>query len=80
MEIKEIHKENNLYPMMLKKIKNPPEKLYVLGNVNLLNEECLSIVGSRNCTEYGAKMARKFAMELAREWCCDSKWNGKWNR
>ena len=47
---------------------------------HILNEECLSIVGSRNCTEYGAKMARKFAMELAREWCCDSKWNGKWNR
>ena len=41
MKIKEIYKENNLYPMMLKKIKNPPEKLYVLGNVNLLNEECL---------------------------------------
>ncbi len=77
MEIKEIYKEDVLYPAKLMKIKNAPEKLYVLGNEEILNYECLSIVGARNCTEYGAKMAKKFAKELARKWCCYSKWNGK---
>ena len=35
MEILNI--ENNLYPEMLRKIKNPPKKLYVCGNKMALN-------------------------------------------
>ena len=65
MEIKEIKYENTLYPETLRTIKNPPQKLYVLGDEQILNNECVSIVGSRNCTEYGKKIAKKFANELA---------------
>lgn len=65
MEIKEIKFENTLYPETLRTIKNPPQKLYVLGDEQILNNECVSIVGSRNCTEYGKNIAKKFANELA---------------
>lgn len=67
MNIKEIEIDNKFYPEQLRNIKNPPPKLYVLGNENLLNNECFSIVGSRNCTEYGADVARSFANQLAQK-------------
>lgn len=65
MEVKQINFENNLYPRSLRKINKPPKKIYVLGDENILNTQCLSIVGSRNCTEYGAEIAKSFAKELA---------------
>ena len=47
MEIKEIEFESECYPRQLKNIQNPPQKLYVLGDEKILNNECISIVGSR---------------------------------
>lgn len=55
------------YPEQLKKIKNPPKQLYVKGNIELLHTKGIAIIGSRGCTEYGKKMARKFAKELSLE-------------
>ena len=65
MEVKEINFEDENYPESLRAIDNPPQKLYVLGDETILNTQCLSIVGSRNCTEYGAEMAMNFAKDLA---------------
>ncbi len=65
MKVKEIDFENEFYPDKLREIDKPPQKLYVLGDETILNNQCLSIVGSRNCTEYGAEMARNFAKEFA---------------
>lgn len=65
MEIKEICIENELYPENLRYITNPPQRLYVLGNENILNKKCLSIIGSRNASEYGKNNARKFAKGIA---------------
>lgn len=65
MEVKEIDLESDFYPNALRSIDNPPQKLYVLGDETILNTQCLSIVGSRNCTDYGAEMARSFAKEVA---------------
>lgn len=65
MEVKKINYEDEFYPNSLRNIDNPPLKLYVLGDETILNNQCLSIVGSRNCTEYGAEMALNFAKELA---------------
>ena len=67
MKIKEINIENKSYPKQLRMIKEPPKRLYVLGNEKILNNECFSIVGSRNCTEYGADVARSFANQLAQK-------------
>jgi len=57
--------ENKMYPKRLLKIKNPPQKLYIEGNEQLLNNNSLAIVGSRNCSEYGIEHAKKFAKEVA---------------
>lgn len=54
------------YPKMLKEISNPPEKLYVEGNLKNLNSPCLAVVGSRNCTEYGEKWCKYFVRELVK--------------
>ncbi|MCM8804440.1 MAG: DNA-processing protein DprA [Candidatus Omnitrophica bacterium] len=56
--------DDPLYPYLLKEIFDPPILLYVKGNVNL-NQISISIVGTRNPSIYGLKMAEKFASELA---------------
>jgi DNA processing protein len=63
-EIKEITIENQNYPQLLRKIKNPPKKLYFLGQI-FPNENCFAIVGTRKCSNYGKEVAYKIASELA---------------
>ena len=65
MKIKEINIEKELYPKKLRQTKNPPKKLYVLGDEKILNTDSLSIIGSRCCTPYGAETAQTFAKKLA---------------
>ena len=65
MKIKQINYEDNEYPKLLKSIKNPPNQLNVLGNVELLNKQGIAIIGSRNCTDVGRKIARNFASKLS---------------
>ena len=67
MDIKELSMENKFYPDKLKHIVNPPSILHVLGDEEILNNECLTIIGSRHCTNTGAEIARTFARELARK-------------
>jgi DNA processing protein len=63
-EIKEITIENQNYPQLLRKIKNPPKKLYFLGQI-FPKENCFAIVGTRRCSNYGKEVAYKIASELA---------------
>ncbi len=65
--MKIIEKEDKNYPKKLLKIKNPPQKIYIEGNKNLLNKEIIAIVGSRMATEYGKKCAKLFASELSKQ-------------
>lgn len=51
-------------PEKLKKIKNPPRKIYALGNTDLLYEKAFAIVGTRKITEYGRKNCTYFSREL----------------
>ncbi len=67
MKIQEIDINDKYYPEILKKIKRPPKKLYVLGNYELLNSKGIAIVGSRNCTKEGEENARFFASNIAKE-------------
>lgn len=57
--------ESEKYPYPLRRIKNPPQQLYLKGNIELLNQNIISIIGSRSCTEKGRKLAKKFASELS---------------
>lgn len=65
MKIEEISIESKDYPKQLKEIYDAPLKLYVLGNKMLLSERGIAIVGSRNATEYGKKVALKISEELS---------------
>lgn len=62
--------ENDYYPKMLKNIKKPPKKLYILGDEKILNEKSVAIIGSRVCTPEGAKIAESFAKELSKSGIC----------
>ena len=65
MIIHEIKREDKDFPIRLKNIKNPPEKIYVIGNKEILNQKGIAIVGSRNCTKEGVRNARLFAANIA---------------
>ncbi len=67
MNIEEINIDDKEYPIRLKEIKNPPKKLYVIGDKSILNQKGIAIVGSRNCTEQGKKNARVFSANIALE-------------
>ncbi len=51
---------SNGYPAAFQVIDNPPEKIYVLGNPEAL-QEGLAVVGARRATPYGLSCARRFA-------------------
>lgn len=70
MKIQKIYIEDEQYPSKLKSIKNPPKQLYVLGNIELLNKPGIAIIGSRNCTEAGRKIAKTFARKLSQCGIC----------
>ena len=53
------------YPKALLQLKNPPQKIYAIGNIKLLQNKALAIVGTRKNTEYGKVCTRKFAKELS---------------
>lgn len=65
MKYKIINYEDNIYPEKLKKIKNMPQRLFAIGNYELLNENSIAVIGSRNCTEYGRKATEKIVTKLA---------------
>ena len=65
MQVEEISIKDKQYPEQLRKIYTPPLKLYVLGNKEILNQKGVAIVGSRNATEYGKKIAMKISKELS---------------
>lgn len=66
-KIREINFNDEIYPEKLRKIKNPPLKLYAMGNVALLEKPSLAIVGTRHITEYGRKNCRDFAQEITQK-------------
>ena len=53
------------FPHPLKEIFEPPILLYVRGDVGLLSQACLAIVGSRKPTPYGIAVAERLAADLA---------------
>ncbi len=63
-EIQVINFNDKMYPEKLRKLKNPPLKLYAVGNIDLLKKPSLAIVGTRNITEYGKKNCKNFAQKI----------------
>ena len=54
------------YPEMLRRLEKPPLKLYAIGNVELLKEEGISVVGTRHITDYGIRHGKEICRELAK--------------
>ena len=52
------------YPEILKTIHDPPPLLSIKGNVELLNQKNVGIVGARNASLNGKRIAHNFAREL----------------
>ena len=69
MIIKTIMKNDDNYSYYLKNISNPPNKLYCLGNTELLRERCISIVGTRKSTQKGNIISRKISQILSNNGC-----------
>src|SRR5579863_2823880 len=53
------------YPQTLLQIYDPPVMLYVRGDAEVLNQPCISIVGTRRPTLYGTQMAERMGKERA---------------
>lgn len=55
---------DKIYPQKLRNLKKPPSRLYVKGNINILNKNGISVIGSRTNTIYGENMCKKFVKDL----------------
>jgi len=54
------------YPINLKYVQNPPPLLYIKGKIEKCDRFSITIVGTRNPTEYGKWAAKRFAEQLSR--------------
>lgn len=62
-----ISKEDPRYPALLKEIHDPPEQLYVRGNVKILREKnLLAVVGTRRANYYGRQAVEKLLVPAVR--------------
>lgn len=52
------------YPQDLRNIQNPPYTLFYIGNIDLLKERKVAIVGARNCTNYGIAVTKQLTKLL----------------
>jgi DNA processing protein len=59
--------EDDDYPHLLGSIFDPPYIFYYHGNIEILNDFCIAIVGSRMATTYGKVQARRLGNELANQ-------------
>lgn len=54
------------YPVFLREIPNSPLVIFAVGNLALLKETAVAVVGTRKPTAYGKEVAKSFSSELAR--------------
>lgn len=53
------------YPRSLREIDQSPPVLYVLGQLDALDQPAVAIVGTRRITQYGRQVSKELAAELA---------------
>ena len=68
--MKIINKDDKEYPEQLRAIKNAPNTLYTLGDINNFKENCIAVVGSRSMTEYGKNVTKEIVKDLTRAGVC----------
>ena len=65
-DIKVLSQEDEEYPQSLIDIDDAPKILYAKGNLSLLNQKGIAIVGTRMPSNYGTYVTNKFAEDLAK--------------
>jgi DNA processing protein len=65
VELTTVKRRSRLYPSLLTELHDPPAVLHVRGDVQILTEPAVAVVGARSCSPYGAQVARGLARELA---------------
>lgn len=56
--------EDEAYPPMLKNIADPPVFLFALGNLSLLSEPSIALVGTRDMSAYGKRVVQAIVPDL----------------
>ncbi len=64
--IKDISIKDREYPQLLKEIHDPPKKIYIRGDINILNKPGIAVVGTRNATDYGIKATEEIIKNIPR--------------
>lgn len=62
-----VFREQSDYPALLNQIAVPPTLLYVQGQTQPWQSPCLGVVGARNATGYGRKIAQQWSQKLAQQ-------------
>lgn len=63
-KVKVINLKSSKYPERLKNISQPPVFLYYRGDIDLLSEKVIGVVGTRKATSYGKIVCEKITEEL----------------
>lgn len=58
------------YPDLLKQIYDPPILLWIKGDPEALSKPGMGVIGTRNASGYGKKMAEKLSKELGEQGLC----------
>ena len=64
-EIVRIDSDSSEFPQRLREIPAPPKQLYCAGDIALLHERSVGVVGARKCTVYGKNVALMIGRRLA---------------
>lgn len=59
--------KSDKYPEKLKHIYDKPFYLYYRGNIEILNQNGIAIIGCRQATNYGIKISKEMAYKLTKE-------------
>lgn len=65
LHIQAITNSDSKFPSLLKEITPPPPIIYIKGNVDLLRQKAIAIVGTRKATNYGLRATKDLASGLS---------------
>jgi DNA processing protein len=63
---RKINLQDNEYPSLLKEIHNPPQQLYIKGEIIPQDKVAVAVVGTREFTQYGKQACLDIAGKLAK--------------
>ncbi len=58
--------DDDAYPERLAHLPDAPVFLYAIGDLHVLRQPCVALVGTRNMTQYGLRVAQRFVEPLVR--------------